>query len=103
MKCGITRRLLVNTFAAAESNFNRRIQRILSGRRGRMTLWLSLVTGAALVLIGVLGLPRASSSPADTPAQTPNEAVDKPKSQKHSRYPVTAPPLANRREHRTSC
>ncbi len=61
MKCGITRRLLVNTFAAAESNFHRRIRRILSGRRTRMTVWLSLVTGAALILIGALGLPAASA------------------------------------------
>ena len=61
MKCGITRRLLVNTFAAAESNFHRRIRRILSGKRTRMTLWLSLATGAALILIGVLGLPAASA------------------------------------------
>ncbi len=65
MKCGITHRLLVNTFAAAESNFNRRIRRILSGRRGRMTLWLSVATGVALILIGVLGLPTVSSSPKD--------------------------------------
>jgi|GEM_PF-1735593 len=65
MKCGITHRLLVNTFAAAESNFHRRIRRILSGHRTRMTLWLSLATGFALVLIGVLGLPTVSSTSSD--------------------------------------
>ena len=65
MKCGITHRLLVNTFAAAESNFHRRIRRILSGRRGRMTLWLSLATGAALVFIGLTGLPTVLSKSAD--------------------------------------
>ncbi len=69
MKCGITRRLLVNTFAAAESNFHRRIRRILNGKRTRMTLWLGFATGAALILIGVLGLPAASAPKApDMPA-----------------------------------
>lgn len=63
MKCGVTRRLLVNTFAAAESNFHRRIRRILGGKRTRMTLWVSLATGAALVLIGVVGLPTVASAP----------------------------------------
>lgn len=63
MKCGITRRLLVNAFAAAESNFSRRINRILSGRSGKPALWLSMITGAVLILIGALGLPAAYSAP----------------------------------------
>ena len=60
MKCGFTRRLLVNTFAAAESNFTRRVRRILSGRRGRMTVWLTAATAVAMILIGVVGLPTAA-------------------------------------------
>ena len=60
MKCGITRRLLVNTFAAAESNFTRRVRRILSDRRGRMTIWVSAATVVALVLIAAVGLPTAA-------------------------------------------
>lgn len=79
MKCGITRRLLVNTFAAAESNFHRRIKRILSGRSGRMTLWLSLATGAALVLIGVLGLPTVTSAPSsDEEVNNLEKLLDQP-------------------------
>ena len=32
MRSGITRRLLVNTFAAAESDFSRRVRRVLRGK-----------------------------------------------------------------------
>ncbi len=79
MKCGITHRLLVNTFAAAESNFHRRIRRILGGRRTRMTLGLSLATGAALVAIGVLGLPTvASAPPPQNHAENQGKALDEP-------------------------
>ncbi len=57
---GLTRRLLVNTFAATESNLGRRVRRILDGRTGRMTLGLGLASVAALALIGCLGLPTAA-------------------------------------------
>jgi beta-lactamase regulating signal transducer with metallopeptidase domain len=60
MKCGLTRRLLVNTFAAAESNFKRRVRRLLTGRAGRMTLGLSALSMAALVVIACVGLPTAA-------------------------------------------
>ena len=63
MRCGITRRLLVNTFAAAESNFHRRIRRILDGHPRRMTLGFALAAISALILIGVLGLPTVASKP----------------------------------------
>lgn len=77
MKCGITRRLLVNTFAAAESDFSRRIRRILGARPTRMTLGLGLATGAVLVLIGVAGLPTAASAPPEG-AETPAPATPAP-------------------------
>lgn len=69
LKLVITHRLLADTFAATESNSNRRIRRILSGRHARMTLRLSLATGAGLILIGVLGLPTVTSAPSLEPSQ----------------------------------
>ncbi len=65
MKCGITRRLLVNTFAAAESNFSQRVRRILDGRVGRMTLGVTVVSVIMLVVIGCVGLPMASARRTD--------------------------------------
>ncbi|MBN1342852.1 MAG: M48 family metalloprotease [Phycisphaerae bacterium] len=62
MKCGFTRRLLVNTFAAAESNFARRVRRILRGRAARGTIWLSVASVVAMVGVALLGLPAASES-----------------------------------------
>ncbi len=57
---GLTRRLLVNTFAATESHLGRRVRRILEGRTGRMTMGLGAAVLAALALIGCLGLPTAA-------------------------------------------
>ncbi|MFH0965049.1 MAG: M56 family metallopeptidase [Planctomycetota bacterium] len=59
-RAGLTRRLLVNTFAAAESNLARRVRRILRGRAARATLALSIVSVGTLIVIGCLGLPTAS-------------------------------------------
>jgi len=61
MKCGLTRRLLVNTFAAAESNFSQRVRRILDERVGRMRLGLSVAAVVALVVVACFGLPTASA------------------------------------------
>ncbi|HUW81463.1 MAG TPA: M56 family metallopeptidase [Phycisphaerae bacterium] len=60
MRDGLTRRLLVNTFAAAESNFSQRVRRILGGRPARTALAMSAVSVVALVIIGCLDLPRAA-------------------------------------------
>ncbi len=98
MKCGITRRLLVNTFAAAESNFHRRIRRILNGRRTRMTLWLSLTTGASLVLIGVLGLPTVTSAPSLEPSQYAAASFSELKSFYAKQVPVFSPEIRKYRE-----
>jgi beta-lactamase regulating signal transducer with metallopeptidase domain len=70
MKCGITHRLLVNTFAAAESNFKRRIMRILNEPRTHMTLWVSATACIGLVVIGIFGLPTVLSAPQDNVAQS---------------------------------
>ena len=63
MRCGITHRLLVNTFAAAESNFTSRIRRILNTRRQRITLRFALAIGVTLILLAALGLPTVSIAP----------------------------------------
>lgn len=60
MRDGLTRRLLVNTFAAAESQFSRRVRRILEGPVGRMTLALSAVSGIVLITLACLRLPSAA-------------------------------------------
>ena len=59
-RAGLTRRLLLNTFAAAESNLSRRIRRILRGRGGKTTLALSVASIIALIFVGCLGLPTAA-------------------------------------------
>ena len=68
MKCGMTRRLLVNTFAAAESSFSRRIRRILNTRPTRMTLRLSITAGIIFAFIACFGLPTVSSAPEQPPS-----------------------------------
>lgn len=73
MKCGITHRLLVNTFAAAESNFTRRIRRILSARYPRATLRFALAVGAVFLLLAAVGLPTASQN-SGTAGATESEA-----------------------------
>jgi len=55
-----SRKLLVNTFAAGEGDFPRRVRRILSGRASKTTLALSIASVVALVIVGCLGLPTAS-------------------------------------------
>ena len=72
MKCGITRRLLVNTFAAAESNFSRRVRRILRGRPGRRTLWVTAASAVALVAVAAVGLPTAKNKEAKPDEAVPN-------------------------------
>lgn len=57
----ITRRLLVNTFTAAESNFAARVRRILGRRIGRTTAGLTVAAVAALITIGVVGLPTTAA------------------------------------------
>ena len=73
MRFGITQRLLVNTFAAAETNFSRRLRRILHGPARRMTVRLTLVSVGALVLIGCLGLPRLAHRDADGNGAIPGD------------------------------
>ena len=58
MRLGITQRLLVNTFAAAETHFTRRLRRILEGR---MTVRITFASACVLILIGCLGLPRVAA------------------------------------------
>ena len=70
MRCGITRRLLVNTFAAAESNFASRIRRIMHTQRQRITLRFALATGLTLLLLAALGLPTASLSSSESKKET---------------------------------
>jgi len=55
-------RLLVNTFAADESDFARRVRRILRGKAARSTLAASIASVVAMVVIGCLGLPGAGQS-----------------------------------------
>ncbi|MDD5706567.1 MAG: M56 family metallopeptidase [Kiritimatiellae bacterium] len=60
MRDGLTSRLLISTFAAAESNLARRVRRILRQRVGPATATLTMVALAALIAIGCLGLPTAA-------------------------------------------
>jgi len=76
MRCGITRRLLVNTFAAAESNFAYRVRRLMKGRVSRMTVGVTVASAVALILIGLVGLPTA----ARTKKPGPSETADAPSS-----------------------
>jgi len=75
MKCGITRRLLVNTFAAAESNFSQRVRRILDERVGRMRFGLSVAGVVALVAIACVGLPTAAARKAKLEAPDKETAM----------------------------
>ncbi len=60
MRDKLTRRLLINTFAASESCLTMRVRRILEGRRGKTMIWISVMTVAALVAVAVFGLPSAA-------------------------------------------
>ncbi len=89
MRCGITQRLLINTFAAAESNFGRRVRRILDGKRGRMTIGLTIATAAALILIAVFGLPSANSALLAKPASKEVMAVREAYAEYEKNFPPT--------------
>jgi len=77
LRSGLTRRLLVNTFAAAESNLSRRVRRILRGRAGRSTFALTVLSVAALVVVGLVGLPTAAEpkAPPAVPAKKGSKAM----------------------------
>ena len=60
MRFTLTQRFLVNTFAAAETNFTRRIRRILDNPMHRMTVRASLASVGTLIFIGCIGLPRVA-------------------------------------------
>ncbi|MHC4716138.1 MAG: M56 family metallopeptidase, partial [Planctomycetota bacterium] len=62
-RAGLGSRVLVNTFAAAETNLGRRVRRVLRGRPARMAAWLTIASVVSLILIGCLGLPSASRKP----------------------------------------
>ncbi len=90
MKCGVTRRLLVNTFAAAESNFSRRVHRVLTGRPGRTTLWLAIATAVAMVAIAVVGLPTATAR--EPKAEDAKVALEEETSHERSPVGLESPP-----------
>jgi beta-lactamase regulating signal transducer with metallopeptidase domain len=69
----LTRRLLLNTFAAAESGFSYRVGRVLEGRGRRMRLGAGVLALAALAVIACIGLPAAAARKA-APAGTEEDA-----------------------------
>ncbi len=75
MRDGLTRRLLVNTFAAAESNFSQRVRRILDGRVGRVTVRVAIGSIVALIIIGCVGLPTAAERKAKPQSKADKEPV----------------------------
>jgi len=75
MRDGLTRRLLVNTFAAAESNFSQRVRRILDGRVGRVTVRVAIGSIVALIIIGCVGLPTAAERKAKPQSKSDKEPV----------------------------
>ena len=56
---GVIHILLVNTFAAAESNLASRVRLILAGKKARMSVGLSVASAVALGAVAVFGLPGA--------------------------------------------
>ena len=56
----LPRRMLVNTFAAAESNFSQRIKRIIQNKPGKMTLGITILSVIALITIAIFGLPAST-------------------------------------------
>jgi beta-lactamase regulating signal transducer with metallopeptidase domain/HEAT repeat protein len=62
---GLTHRVLASTFAATESDFSRRVRRILRGPAGRMTLRLTIISIACLIGIAAFGLPASGQRPHD--------------------------------------
>ena len=60
MRAGLTRRLMVHRFAAAESHFSGRVCRVPRGPVGKTTLGVSIACTIALAIAGCLGLPGAS-------------------------------------------
>lgn len=77
MHSGFTQKLLVNTFAAAESHLSQRVRRILTGRVGKMTLGVTAAWVAALIVLGCLGLPTASERDAKKAAKESAAAQQK--------------------------
>lgn len=75
MRWGVSRRMLVNTFAADESDFARRVRRVLRGRRRRMTFGLTALTLSVLVAVASVGLPtatkRSETEGVDTTSEEP--------------------------------
>ncbi|MCC6580823.1 MAG: M56 family metallopeptidase [Phycisphaeraceae bacterium] len=79
-RCRMSRRLLLSTFAAAESHLSHRIRRILIAPPARTTLTLTLLSIIALIVIACVGLPTSSTRrttskeiamPSPSPTQTP--------------------------------
>ena len=71
MRSGITRRLLINTFAAVESDLAGRVHRIIEGRLSRRTLTWTLASVGALVAVALVGLPTSSPPGNKTQKATP--------------------------------
>jgi len=92
-RAGLAGRVLVNTFAAAESGFSRRVRRVLRGPAGKTTLGLTVASIVALIVIGCLGLPSASQRKAASETKTKEETSMTSKS---SARPKTPEQLAAR-------
>jgi beta-lactamase regulating signal transducer with metallopeptidase domain len=71
IRTGLTRKLLINTFAAAESNYSARVRRILRGRSGRAKFRLTALAMLALALMALIGLPRAAARRTEEGASGP--------------------------------
>ncbi len=61
----LPKRLLVNTFAAAESDFKKRVKRIAGGKPVKMTVGLTIFSVITMVVIGCLGLPGSTERKLD--------------------------------------
>ncbi|MHC4561394.1 MAG: M56 family metallopeptidase [Planctomycetota bacterium] len=57
IRIGLTRRMLVNTFAASESDHARRVRRILNGRVAKTSFAMGILAVVALITIAIIGLP----------------------------------------------
>ncbi|MHC4985906.1 MAG: M56 family metallopeptidase, partial [Planctomycetota bacterium] len=66
VRIGLTRRMLVNTFAASESDHARRVRRILNGRVAKTSIAMGAVAVVALIIIAIVGLPGPAERTADT-------------------------------------
>jgi len=70
------RAMLLNTFAATESDFGRRAKRILIGKRRRTALALTVASVVALIVLGCVGLPAASERKAKTESKVTVTATE---------------------------